>query len=247
MRPTAAVTLALLLASVCTTAGTLSEQSFQRTITKTVKLKYTLCLPDGYDPKGKDSWPMILFLHGAGERGDDLSKVTSLGPMAYAQRTKGFPFIVLAPLCPLGKAWSPDELIALLDEIEKEYRVNTQAVYVTGYSMGGAGTWALAMEHPDRFAAVAPVCGRVIPLLIGNLWRTPIWAFHGEKDDVVPISNSREVVEWLQQSAKNENVKFTVIPGAGHQIWSDVYGRGDLYSWFMKYRKDHPEKSSQET
>lgn len=217
-----------------------STRSFEGKITKTVHIKYVLFLPDRYaDAEDNTIYPLILFLHGAGERGDDLSKIADLGPLARARRTKGFPFIVVAPQCPLGQAWRPDELIALLDEIQKQYRVNPDAVYLTGYSMGGAGTWATAMEYPDRFAAIAPLCGRAIPLLGGNLWRTPIWVFHGDKDDVVPISQSREMVEMLRGMG-NKQVKFTVLKGEGHNIWKDVYSGSDVYSWFMEYRRSRP-------
>lgn len=238
MRNSFSICVAIILICGLLNAGQVVNQSFKGTIVKTVNLKYTLYLPDGYDkPGNKTEYPLILFLHGAEYRGDDISKIANLGPMGYAKSHAGFPFIVLAPLCPTGKQWKPDELIALLDHIQKTYRVQKSAVYITGYSMGGAGTWATAMEYPERFAAVAPLCGRVIPLLIGNLWQTPVWVFHGDKDDVVPFAHSEEAVSCLQGMG-NKNVKFKVFQGRGHDIWPDVYGSSELYSWFMQFRKD---------
>jgi predicted peptidase len=219
-------------------AGQIIDQSFTGTITKTVSLKYAIYLPDGYEKaNSKTEYPLILFLHGAEYRGNDISKILDLGPLRYAKEHPGFPFMVVAPLCPAGKQWEPDELIALLDYIEKKYRVQKSAVYITGYSMGGAGTWATAMKYPERFAAVAPLCGRLIPLLIGNLWQTPVWVFHGDKDDVVPFAQSEEAVKCLEGMG-NKNVRFKVFPNRGHDIWHDVYESSELYSWFMQFRKD---------
>lgn len=220
--------------------GGVTSQEFKGEIKRAVALKFALDLPEGYDqPANKNTvYPAIIFLHGAGERGDDLSKITNLGPLAYARdHAKGFPFIILAPQCPLGKQWQPDTLIALLDDAQKRYRINPAAVYLTGYSMGGAGTWATAMEYPERFAAIAPLCGRAIPLLSGNLAQKPVWVFHGDKDEVVPFSQSKEMVDILK-SRNNQRVKFTVLPDKGHEIWLDVYAGSALYSWFMEYRRE---------
>lgn len=233
-----ALVLLLGLAAPLAAAGAISTQEFNGEIRKQVSLKYALFLPEGYDQPANQNttYPAILFLHGAGERGDDLGKITNLGPLAYARdHARGFPFIILAPQCPLGKQWQTEVLIAFLDEAQKRYRINPAAVYLTGYSMGGAGTWATAMEHPDRFAAIAPLCGRVIPLLSGNLAQTPVWVFHGEKDEVVPLSQSREMVDILK-SRNNPQVKFSVLAGQGHEIWPEVYAGSALYSWFMEHR-----------
>jgi predicted peptidase len=219
-------------------AGT-TEETFSGEIRQTVKLNYVLYVPEGYpEPANKAvNYPLILFLHGAGERGSDLGKIKDLGPLAYArEHARGFPFLIVAPQCPLGKQWQPDALIALLDAAMKQYRVNSNAVYLTGYSMGGAGTWALALDYPERFAAVAPLCGRVIPLLAGNLWRKPVWIFHGDKDEVVPFSQSREMVDVLKGRG-NAKVKFSVMIGRGHEIWPEVYSHSELYSWFMEHRQ----------
>lgn len=232
--------LALLGAGWLAASGAITPQEFKGEVKRAVTLKYLLHLPQGYEEpaNAQTRYPAILFLHGAGERGDDLSKIAQLGPLAYAQaRPQGFPFIILAPQCPSGQQWKPDALIALLDDAQQRYRINTNAVYLTGYSMGGAGTWATAMEYPDRFAAIAPLCGRVIPLMSGNLAEKPVWVFHGDRDEVVPFTQSKEIVDILK-SRKNQRVKFSVLAGQGHEIWPEVYAGSELYSWFMDYRRE---------
>jgi predicted peptidase len=102
--------------------------------------------------------------------------------------------------------------------------------------MGGAGAWATAMEYPERFAAVAPLAGRAIPLLGGKLWKTPIWVFHGNRDEVVPFTQSKEMVDMLKGMG-NDKLKFTVLEGAGHAIENDIYNRAELYDWFMQHRR----------
>lgn len=206
-----------------------------REITKRLTARYLLYLPDGYAPDTDKRWPLILFLHGAGERGTDTEKIARLGPLGYAKKHPEFPFIVVSPQCPLQEDWSPEVLDALLDEILAEHRVDEDRVYLTGFSMGGWGTWELAMERTERFAAIAPLCGRVIPLLCGRLWKMPIWVFHGDKDDVVPFEHSREMVGYLRGMG-NDKIEFTVYPGAGHDIWERSYDRPELYAWFLKHR-----------
>lgn len=215
-------------------AGTVSEREFQKTIQKRVHYRYLLFLPASYATGKEKRFPLILFLHGAGERRGGLEVLRDLGPMAYAVKTKDFPFIVAAPKCPEGRDWDPDALGALLDDLQARLRVDPKRVYLTGFSMGGAGTWELAMEQSSRFAAVAPVCGRAIPLLAGNLWRTPVHAFHGEDDDVVPLSNSRDMIELLRGMG-NRDANLTVFPGEKHEIWGRVYSDPGLYQWFLQH------------
>ncbi len=215
-------------------SGQVSEGLFEKTICKQAHYRYLLFLPADYWTEADRRFPLILFLHGAGERRGGLEALRELGPMGYAARTEGFPFIVVAPNCPEGRDWDPDALGALLDEMSRKLRVDPARVYLTGYSMGGAGTWELAMEQSHRFAAVAPVCGRAIPLLAGNLWRTPVHAFHGEHDDVVPLSNSREMIDILRNMG-NRDAQLTVLPGEKHEIWGKVYSGPGLYGWFLQH------------
>src|SRR3954469_24984435 len=131
-----------------------------------VRLNYLLFLPEGYSNDSDKKWPLMLFLHGAGERGSDVNKVKVHGPPRIVEKRKDFPFIVVSPQCPADSWWRTFELNALLDEIQSQYKVDPDRVYLTGLSMGGFGTWELATQYPQRFAAIAPICGGGNPILV---------------------------------------------------------------------------------
>lgn len=221
-------------------AGPCSGRTLQAEVKRTVTLPYWLREPAHYDPSSGQTYPLLVFLHGAGERGTDLEKIRRLGPLSYADRDPNFPFIVLAPQCPLQHDWSPDEIDLLIDEVIANHPVDEDRIYLTGFSMGGSGTWETAMDYPDRFAAIAPLCGRVIPLLSGNLWRMPTWVFHGDADEVVPFAPSREMVNILRGMG-NEEVHFTVYEGRGHDIWTETYNNPRLYRWLLDHRRSERE------
>ena len=237
-----ALILALLLLTSCAhfekakpmTAG-FHPASFSRTITKKVGGQFLLYLPDGYAEDPGQCWPLILFLHGIGERGRDLDKLKVTGLPQKLAAGVPLPFIIVCPQCPNDESWSPDTLNALLDEVIGQCRVDEDRVYLTGLSMGGSGTWALAGEHPERFAAIAPICGR------GNIARArrfkhlPTWAFHGARDEVVPIRESEIMVKAIQKIGGE--VKFTVYPEAGHDSWTETYDNPELYQWLLAYRR----------
>jgi len=211
-------------------------QVFEKTITKTLSCKYLLFLPESYGKKKQD-WPILLFLHGLGQSGDDVNKVKVHGPPKIVETQKDFLFILVSPQCPEGKWW-PNEtevLINLLDEITSRYDVDTKRVYLTGLSMGGYGTWALAAEYPERFAAIAPICGGGNRILSFRLKDVPVWAFHGAKDRVVPLKQSEEMVNSIK--SRGGNAKLTVYPDAGHDCWTKTYNNEELYEWFLKHRK----------
>jgi predicted peptidase len=214
-------------------AGTQQKKHFEKEIKMTVKMNYLLFLPEGYD-KGDKQWPLIMFLHGAGETGSDLDLVKKHGPPKIVETKKDFPFIVLSPQSPrLG--WDTGVLTALLDEVVAKYRVDRDRVYLTGLSMGGYGTWALAAEHPDRFAALVPICGGGDPGRAKKLKDIPIWVFHGARDGAVPLKNSERMVEALK--AVGGNVKFTVYPNAGHDSWTESYNNPKLYTWLLEQKR----------
>src|ERR1017187_1673939 len=162
---TVAALLALaahLSAQPAATSATPSPQvakHIQFTKTEHHEVNYLLFLPEGYDAKAAKRWPLMLFLHGAGERGTNVWKVATHGPPKNVAAHPDFPFIVLSPQCPEHQFWSKDVLLALLDEIMAKYAVDTNRVYLTGLSMGGYGTWDLGMAYPEKFAAIAPICG----------------------------------------------------------------------------------------
>jgi predicted peptidase len=165
-------------------------------------------------------WPLMLFLQGAGERGDDLQLVKRHGVAKIVEEQPAFPLLVVSPQCPPTEAWAPEPLLALLDDIEQHYDVDPERLYVTGLRMGGFGTWTVAIAAPDRFAAVAPICGGD-PSRVGVLRHLPVWAFHGARDPIVPLQRTVEMVEALRQCGGN--VRFTVYPEAGHDAWTAMY------------------------
>ncbi|WP_375510152.1 prolyl oligopeptidase family serine peptidase [uncultured Nostoc sp.] len=177
--------------------------------------------------------PTILFLHGAGERGSNLDNLKRHGVAKIVEQQPDFPFIVISPQCPRGEYWNVDRLSALLDEVIASYPIDPDRVYLTGLSMGGYGTWHLAAAQPERFAAIAPICGGGNPQAARNLKNLPVWAFHGAKDNVVPLSESEIMVSALK--ARDGNVKFTVYPEANHDSWTQTYNNPELYKWFLQH------------
>lgn len=208
--------------------------AFAKQITKTVRVNSLLFLPKNYE-EDKRSWPMIVFLHGAGESGADLELVKRNGPPKIVEERKDFPFILLSPQAPQGELWSFDSLNLLLDEILSQYRVDADRIYLTGLSMGGFGTWNFALEYPERFAAIAPICGGGPAFRVCAIRHLPVWVFHGAKDNVVPIENSEEIVTALKECGGN--VKFTVYPETGHDAWTEAYNNPELYDWFLSHRR----------
>jgi len=211
------------------------EKSFEKEITMKVKLNYLLFLPEGYEADKAKHWPLMLFLHGAGESGDNLARVKVHGPPKIVESKKDFPFILVSPQSP-GRGWNPDTLKALIDDVKKNYRVDEDRVYLTGLSMGGFGTWALAAAHPEVFAAIAPICGGGNPRDASKIKDLPIWVFHGAKDTTVPLARSEEMVKALKDSGASE-LKFTVYPEAGHDSWTESYNNPELYEWMLKHTR----------
>jgi predicted peptidase len=213
------------------------EHHFETKITR--QLDYLLYLPKDYgiDEAGAKLWPLILFLHGMGERGSDLELVKINGIAKIVDQHADFPFITVSPQCPITSWWAfeTEGLKALLDSILAKYAVDPARVYLTGLSMGGYGTWAMGIQYPEMFAAVAPVCGGGEPDKVCALKNVPVWTFHGDMDDVVALSESAQMVEALQ--ACGGDVKFTVYPGVGHDSWTETYNNPELYAWFLTHTK----------
>jgi predicted peptidase len=182
--------------------------------------------------------PLIVFLHGSGERGDSVELVRVHGPWAFAAKSEDFPFILLAPQCKKGKSWDPVTLDLFLDEIISSYPIDTDRIYLTGLSRGGFGTWDWAIYRPDRFAAIAPVCGASnFHVLNANLLKDiPAWVFHGALDDIVSVSFSANLVRELRNL--DADISFTVYPFAGHDSWTETYLNEDLYKWFLNHSKN---------
>jgi predicted peptidase len=216
-------------------AGEQSKQMLNKKITKIADCNYLLYLPADYD-KSKDKWPLIIFLHGKGERGNNLEDLKKQGLPKMIAQGKSFDFIIVSPQCP-NDIWWPEQddvLIALLDEIEAKYHVDTDRVYLTGLSMGGFGTWTLAEKYPNRFAAIAPICGGSEQYVAYRLKKVPVWAFHGAKDNIVPLARSQEMVDAVKKAGGN--AKLTVYPEADHDSWTETYNNPELYQWFLSHK-----------
>ena len=221
-----------------------SAYTFQWKDAVSGEMKYLSYLPKDYDAKGKKTWPLMLFLHGAGERGSDVQRVAIHGPISEVKQGKDFPFIIIAPQCPDRKMWDNESLLKLLDHAIEKYAVDTNRIYLTGLSMGGYGTWKLGLSYPEKFAAIVPICGgcNMIEVILGPRDKAdafkslPVWAFHGAKDDVVPLSESERVVDALKKYGVKE-VKFTVYPEAKHNSWTEAYKNPELYEWMLKHSR----------
>jgi predicted peptidase len=209
------------------------DKHFEAKILVTAKLDYLLFLPQGYD-KSRQRWPLMLFLHGAGESGTNVAKVKIHGPPKIVESKPDFPFILVSPQSP-GRGWNSDALNALLDDVIRKYRVDKHRIYLTGLSMGGYGTWSLAAAHPERFAAIVPICGGGNPADARRLAALPIWVFHGAKDPTVPVQRSREMVEAIK--AVGGNVKYTEYPEAQHDCWTETYDNAELYQWLLAHKR----------
>ncbi|GIX07817.1 MAG: hypothetical protein KatS3mg115_2220 [Candidatus Poribacteria bacterium] len=233
----ATVFFAGMFAATPPTPGVQTPQLFEGEVVRRVRLPYLLYLPPDYEPGSDKRWPLLIFLHGAGERGDDLERIKVHGVPKVVEREKEFPFIAVSPQCPRWSWWTAEveALDALLDSILEQYAVDEDRVYLTGLSMGGFGTWAWAIRSPDRFAAIAPICGGGDPSQVHRIRHLPIWVFHGAKDNVVPLSESERMVEALK--ALGANVRLTVYPDAGHDSWTVTYDNPELYSWFLQHRR----------
>lgn len=197
---------------------------------------YELYYPPELSEDTNQKWPLILFLHGAGERGQDLGKVKLQGLPAYLQK-KNIPFLIAYPQCPARQYWSVPLLNIWLHEILEKLKayVDEKRIYLTGISMGGYGTWHWAAAIPDKFAAIAPICGGGDTGQAFKLKELPVWAFHGAKDYIVPVSETTQMVEAIKKAGGQ--AKLTIYPEAAHDSWTETYHNPLLYDWFLMYSK----------
>lgn len=212
--------------------------------------RYQVYVPPGFS--ADRSWPVILFLHGAGEGGSDGVRQTrvGLGP-AIRRYPERFPAVVVFPQSPRGHPWrGPMARLALLalEQTVDEFRGEPERLYLTGVSMGGYGTWRLALEDPHRFAALVPICGgldvparRAAPIpapfleAARRLRHLPTWVFHGDEDSIIPVSESRIVVEALR--ASGAPVRYTEYPGVEHDSWDPAYAEPELMPWLLSQKR----------
>jgi predicted peptidase len=199
-----------------------------------VVTRYWLYLPSQYD--GKEKLPLLLFLHGAGERGDDLEVVKKHGPPKLCTQQADWAFITISPQCPKDKRWDAQTLVKLVDHIAETQKADEKRLYVTGLSMGGAGTWSIISANPSKFAAAVPMCGRGDAANAEKLVSLPIWIFHGAKDTGSPVALSQTMFDAIKK-AGGEKIKFTIDPDAGHDCWTKAYGDPRLYTWLLEQHK----------
>ena len=199
---------------------------------------YVVFVPHCYD--GKKAMPVILFLHGSGETkgGTKMPVEVGIGP-AIKKREKEFPFITVIPQSE-KRTWKADSedgkrALAILDEVLKNYQCDPTRIYLTGLSMGGYGTWSLATAHPEKWAAIVPVCGGGDPSSAGKIKDLPCWCFHGDADKAVPVARSREMIAALKKAGGTP--KYTEYPGVGHNSWDKAYGTEDLYAWLLQQKR----------
>ncbi len=201
---------------------------------KPVTVRYLLYLPDGYRADAKKKWPLILFLHGSTEKGDDVQIVKRRGLPAYLEQSRSFPFLVISPQLPEDQErWDPGEMKALLDAVLTDLRVDRDRLYLTGWSLGGNGVWSMAARYPELFAAIAPIAGWGDVDSARALRNLPVWDFHGAKDTNVLPEESVAMVRAVRQ--QGGRVRFTLYPDLDHDCWSTVYGNAELYEWFLRH------------
>lgn len=197
--------------------------------------KYVLFVPHDY--KGDKPVPVILFLHGSGESGTDGEKQVKQGiGNAIKKQEKTFPFITIFPQSQ-KTTWSADSndakrALAILENVQKEYKVDPKRIYLSGLSMGGFGTWSLAAKYPDKWAAIVPICGGGDPKSAETIKNIPCWCFHGDADTAVKVERSREMIEALKKAGGEP--KYTEYPKVGHNSWDMAYGTPELYEWLLK-------------
>ena len=200
---------------------------------KEVKIRYWLFLPKNYQAGSR--LPLMLFLHGAGERGTDLELVKKWGPPKLVEKDREFQFVVVSPQCPKNERWDVEQMVALVKNVAAAYSVDPARMYCTGLSMGGSGTWAIAAKYPNLFSAVIPICGGGDPGQGKAMAMLPIWVFHGDKDKSVPLDRSRQMVEAIREAGGN--VKFRIYPDVGHNSWSLTYANPKVYKWLLSHVK----------
>lgn len=200
---------------------------------------YQLFVPRGAIARGKGDkarWPLMIFLHGSGERGDDIARVKVHGPPKIADRDPNFPFILVSPLLPAEQDWDITKLDRIVDRIARTLPVDTDRIYLTGLSRGGHATWRWAAAEPGRFAAIAPVAGRGDPATACALKDLPVWALHGDRDDVVTPEGSFAMARAIRACGGRVS-RLTIYPDLGHNAWDPAYDDPALYLWLLSHRR----------
>ena len=211
------------------------DLKFSGQLNISIELPYRVYLPNDYVDNHASGFPLLLFLHGAGERGSDLTALAKTGLPKELEQGTQLPFITVCPQCPVKEAWDEHKLLALLDKIIADYNIDLSRIYVTGLSMGGRGTWQLANLAGNRFAAILPICPPFFWVNPDNFKTLPVWCFHGVMDSVVPITDSVKMVRLLR--AAGCEVNFTTYANADHDSWSETYSNPAIYDWLLSHQR----------
>lgn len=194
-------------------------------------------IPDAArDEDEQARWPLLIFLHGSGERGADIARVKAHGPPKIADRDPDFPFILVSPLLPAEEDWDIAKLDAIVDDITARLPIDPERIYLTGLSRGGHATWRWGALEPDRFAALAPVAGRGDPATACALTDIPVWALHGDRDDVVVPEGSFAMARAIRACGGLRS-RLTIYPDLGHNAWDPAYDSPALYLWLLQQRR----------
>lgn len=213
------------------------EKVFQGKLVLEARYRYLLALPEGYEADEAKKWPLIVFLHGSGERGTDLNQVKRHGPPKLIEEGRDLGAIVASPQALPGEIWEAHAVKALTEELASTLRVDRDRIYLTGLSMGGFGTWETAITYPDTYAAVVPICGGagVRWVQAARIKALPVWIFHGAKDTAVEPSHSERMHAALKKAGST--AKLTIYPEAGHDSWTAAYGDPELWKWLLAQRR----------
>lgn len=192
--------------------------------------------PSGFQAESK--LPLLIFLHGAGERGNDLELAKKHGPPKLIDQGTNLPFVVISPQCPEDQWWAMaenvDGIAQLTQYVQSEYPIDTDRTYLTGMSMGGYGTWATAAAYPGMYAAIIPICGGADLAIATELKSTPAWAFHGRDDEIVPLIRSEEIVDEV--SKIGGDARLTIYDNVQHDSWSATYANREIYDWLLSHK-----------
>lgn len=205
-------------------------------IRKKIQIQYLLSFPEGYQEEPGRKWGLILFLHGMDMRGENATRLLNYGLLG--SESHPLPFLIAVPQCPSESYWNMerDGVMALIDELTAHNRVDSSRIYAIGYSMGGYGVWDLAIHKPSQFAAIVPVSSGGQKSKAAQLKDTPIWAFHGARDEIVPLNQMIDMVQAVQMH--HGNVKLTVYPDLGHDIMNQVLNNRELYEWLLSHKRE---------
>ena len=221
---------------------TLNAQEIKAELKKEIKKEQKISYILDYPENVKGKVPLMVFLHGSGERGDNLDLVKAHSPFTYKNLFPE-PVAILAPQCPANVWWDTEAVYYLIKEIQQKYQIDDSRIMLTGLSMGGWGTLKLVMEHPEVFSAVVPVCApidRLMKVRSSQYKDLPMKIFHGGNDDVVSPMNSIEIYQEIKKV--NKNVALTIFPDDNHNSWDSTYSDPNLYQWMLAQKKNREKK-----